>query len=372
MKAIKAKIGNDAGNIRLVDVAKRAEVSVATVSRVMNTPQVVRPDVRQRVNDVIKEMGYTRNAAARALRSQSNRLFGALVPTLNQAIYAAMIDALQRRLSERGYLLVVGQTDFSPETELLHVNALIEHGAEALVLVGHAHSPDLYELLERKKIPFINTYTYSPDSGHPCVGFDNALATRQMADFVMDLGHQDVAVIVGVTKNNDRATERLEGVRQAIEARGMTLNPDYVFESRYTIDGGRHAMRQLLRLERPPTGADRLGCAGLRGFGGMQGARHCRARTGVDCRLRRYGICRPSRSAFDDFAGAGGPDGAECGRLSASLCGQRAALRSGRAGNAAGGAQDHGKAQIDCPPIGFAGRRRAANRKCKRLRNFAW
>jgi len=219
----------------------------------MNTPQVVRPDVRQRVNDVIKEMGYTRNAAARALRSQSNRLFGALVPTLNQAIYAAMIDALQRRLSEKGYLLVVGQTDFSPETELLHVNALIEHGAEALVLVGHAHSPELYQLLERKKIPFINTYTYSPDSGHPCVGFDNALATRQMADFVMDLGHQDVAMIVGITKNNDRATERLEGVRQAIAARGMTLNPDYVFESRYTIDGGRHAMRQLLRLERPPT-----------------------------------------------------------------------------------------------------------------------
>jgi LacI family transcriptional regulator len=253
MKAAKTKTGNDEGNIRLVDVAKRADVSVATVSRVMNTPQVVRPDVRQRVNDVIKEMGYTRNAAARALRSQSNRLFGALVPTLNQAIYAAMIDALQRRLSEKGYLLVVGQTDFSPETELLHVNALIEHGAEALVLVGHAHSPELYQLLERKKIPFINTYTYSPDSGHPCVGFDNALATRQMADFVMDLGHQDVAMIVGITKNNDRATERLEGVRQAIEARGMTLNPDYVFESRYTIDGGRHAMRQLLRLERPPT-----------------------------------------------------------------------------------------------------------------------
>ena len=253
MKAAKTKTGNDEGNIRLVDVAKRADVSVATVSRVMNTPQVVRPDVRQRVNDVIKEMGYTRNAAARALRSQSNRLFGALVPTLNQAIYAAMIDALQRRLSEKGYLLVVGQTDFSPETELLHVNSLIEHGAEALVLVGHAHSPELYQLLERKKIPFINTYTYSPDSGHPCVGFDNALATRQMADFVMDLGHQDVAMIVGITKNNDRATERLEGVRQAIAARGMTLNPDYVFESRYTIDGGRHAMRQLLRLERPPT-----------------------------------------------------------------------------------------------------------------------
>jgi LacI family transcriptional regulator len=327
MKAAKTKTGNDEGNIRLVDVAKRADVSVATVSRVMNTPQVVRPDVRQRVNDVIKEMGYTRNAAARALRSQSNRLFGALVPTLNQAIYAAMIDALQRRLSEKGYLLVVGQTDFSPETELLHVNSLIEHGAEALVLVGHAHSPELYQLLERKKIPFINTYTYSPDSGHPCVGFDNALATRQMADFVMDLGHQDVAMIVGITKNNDRATERLEGVRQAIAARGMTLNPDYVFESRYTIDGGRHAMRQLLRLERPPDRrADRLRCTGFRRAGGMQGARDRGARTGVDCRFRRYGICRPSRSAFDDFAGAGGPDGAECGGLSAGLRGQRTAL----------------------------------------------
>ena len=289
MKSGKAKTGSETGNIRLVDVAKRAEVSVATVSRVMNTPQVVRPDVRQRVNDVIKDMGYTRNAAARALRSQSNRLFGALVPTLNQAIYAAMIDALQRRLSERGYLLVVGQTDFSPETELLHVNALIEHGAEALVLVGHAHSPDLYELLERKKIPFINTYTYSPDSGHPCVGFDNALATRQMADFVMDLGHQDVAVIVGVTKNNDRATERLEGVRQAIAARGLTLNPEYIFESRYTIDGGRHAMRQLLRLQRPPTAV--LTGSDVLAFGAL-----------VECKVQ--GIAVPEQVSivgFDDM-----------------------------------------------------------------------
>ena len=238
---------------RLVDVAKRAQVSVATVSRVLNSPHIVRPDVRQRVTLAIKELGYLRNAAARALRMHSNRLFGALVPTLNHAIYAAMIEALQRRLSERGYLLVVGQTDFSPEAELLHVNALIEHGVEALVLVGEAHSPDFYELVERKQIPFINTYTYQAQADYPCVGFDNRRATIKMADYIMDMGHREIAMIAGICKDNDRATQRLEGVRQAMQARGLTLRPDYVMESRYTIENGRHAMRRLLALPHPPT-----------------------------------------------------------------------------------------------------------------------
>ena len=93
---------------RLVDVAKRAQVSVATVSRVLNSPHIVRPDVRQRVNEAIKELGYLRNAAARALRMHSNRLFGALVPTLNHAIYAAMIEAVQE--TEDGSLVTVKLT----------------------------------------------------------------------------------------------------------------------------------------------------------------------------------------------------------------------------------------------------------------------
>jgi LacI family transcriptional regulator len=238
---------------RLVDVAKRAQVSVATVSRVLNTPHIVRPDVSQRVTDAIKELGYLRNAAARALRMHSNRLFGALVPTLNHAIYAAMIEALQRRLSERGYLLIVAQTDFSPETELLQVNALIEHGVEALVLVGSTHAPDFYDLIRRKQIPFVNTYTYQADAKHPCVGFDNRKATIQMADYIMDMGHRDIAVIVGVCKDNDRATQRVEGVRRAMQARGLTLQTDHIIESRYTIESGRHAMRRLLALSHRPT-----------------------------------------------------------------------------------------------------------------------
>jgi phosphoglucosamine mutase len=90
---------------RLVDVAKRAQVSVATVSRVLNSPHIVRSDVRQRVNEAIKELGYLRNAAARALRMHSNRLFGALVPTLNHAIYAAMIEAVHRYRADIGIAL---------------------------------------------------------------------------------------------------------------------------------------------------------------------------------------------------------------------------------------------------------------------------
>ena len=130
---------------------------------------------------------------------------------------------------------------------------LIERGLEGVVLIGELHRPELYELLNRVRIPYVNTYVYRTDNAHPCVGFDNRLATSEMTEFLLGLGHNVFGVISAVTAGNDRASERVAGVRGALERHGLTLPPEAVYERPYSIASGREGLRYLRSLDPPPT-----------------------------------------------------------------------------------------------------------------------
>ena len=131
------------GVVRLSDLAKRARCSSATVSRVLNTPETVNPEARLRVEAAVRELGYTRDPAARALRSRRTRTIGVIVPTLRQPTYATFIGSLQDALSERGRSLIVTTHEFSLDREAAQAQILAERGIDGLVLVGHTHRPEL-------------------------------------------------------------------------------------------------------------------------------------------------------------------------------------------------------------------------------------
>jgi LacI family transcriptional regulator len=232
--------------VRVSDVADRAGCSTATVSRALNTPALVSRAVRDRVGAAIRDLGYVPNSAARALRAQRTRIIGTVIPTLRHAIYARMVDALQRVLGQHGYSLLVTTSEFDLEQDFEQARLLVERGIDGLVLVGDLHDPRLYELLRDRKLPFVNTYTYRPDTDHPSVGFDNRLATARIADLLVDLGHRDIAMIAGIRRDNDRAIERVEGVAQALAARGLMLRDEHVVEEPYTLEGGRQGLRRVL------------------------------------------------------------------------------------------------------------------------------
>jgi LacI family transcriptional regulator len=243
----------DPSIVRLSDVAKRAGCSAATVSRVLNKPDRVDPAARERVDAAIAELGYLRNGAARALRSRRTRTIGAIIPTLDHAIYAHLLSALQACTSEHGYSLLVTTSGFQIEQELRQARLLVERGAEGIVLVGHTHSAALYTALETNGIPFVNTYTYKPDSPHASVGFDNRAASRQIVDYLIDLGHRDFAIMVGFQKDNDRVKDRVAGVLDAIAARRIVTSPPMVVEEPYSIEGGREGLRRILGTTPGPT-----------------------------------------------------------------------------------------------------------------------
>ena len=144
----------------LGDVARRAGVSAASVSRVLNYPAKVSPEVREHVMRAMGELGYVRDGAARALASRHSLTIGNVVPTLGIGIFAAGVAALQRRLEEFGYQLLVAASDYDEAKEARQVRALIERGVDSIALVGQRHAPEIYQLLRSRKLPYVNTYQF--------------------------------------------------------------------------------------------------------------------------------------------------------------------------------------------------------------------
>jgi LacI family transcriptional regulator len=168
-----------ANTVTVREVAEAARVSMATVSRVLNGNTSVDRALCKRVTAAARRLGYIPHAAARALASQRSRTIGAVIPTLENINFAIGVAALQRRIAEAGYTLLLGSSNYDLKEELRQVKALAAHGVAGMMLVGARHAAGLYELLQAKKIPFVNTWVL--DSGHPCVGFDNREIGRALA-----------------------------------------------------------------------------------------------------------------------------------------------------------------------------------------------
>lgn len=235
------------------DVARLAGVSVATVSRALNNPGRVNEDTAAHVRAIAVDLDYIPYRAAGSLVSKRFKAIGALMPTIDNTIFARALHALQGQLNSYGYSLLVASTHYNSEREVLALQSLIEHGVDAIVLVGAQHHPGVDKLMARTSLPFVNTWVYDPDSAEPCIGLDNRGAMFRVASYLLDLGHRDFAFISGITDHNDRAALRKAGALDALTRNGIHLDPERILEKPYTIAAGRAALRALLALPNPPT-----------------------------------------------------------------------------------------------------------------------
>lgn len=248
---LRDRFHDQGSRVRVTDVAKLARCAPATVSRALNNPEKVSPEKRERIESAMLELGYMRNSAARALRSQRTHMVGVLIPTLDFALYASLVNAANRCFSSAGISTLIATFDYDLEKELLEARLLLERGAEALILIGQNHKPKLYELLKKFDVPFINTYVMDHESRYPNVGFNNAKASASITRHLLQLGHRHMCVISGKTLDNDRTTSRLDGVRSELLKHGITLENNMIEECSYSIENGRIACATLLSRLRP-------------------------------------------------------------------------------------------------------------------------
>lgn len=228
----------------VADVARRSNVSVATVSRAFNEPGIVSEKVRERVLKAARDLGYAPNAAAKALRLQRTHIAGAIVPTLNYAIFASMLNAFQERLSKAGHMLFLATAGFDNRALYEPARQLIERGAEALLIVGRIDDPALSSYLLKRRIPVVTTYSYQAGDPIPSIGFDNYVASRELIDYLLGLGHRHLAMISARADGNDRQEARVKAFRDALAEAGVR-RPPIVVERTHAIADGSSALREI-------------------------------------------------------------------------------------------------------------------------------
>ena len=234
--------------VTINQVAKMAGVSTATVSRALNKPNTVSEAVKKKIERIIKKIGYIPNAGARSLMLKRTGSIGVIVPTLDNAIFAQGLEEFQRQLSQSGYQMLVGSTNYDPEIEYQQMRNLLLQGVEGIAMFGSSQKLELIRLLRTRKLPYIHIGTLDTPLNGYAAGFDNKKAIQLGVEYLVQVGHRNFGMIAGKTENNDRARDRVDGVVELLKRHRIVLKKESIIEVPYQIQDARIALKKLLQI----------------------------------------------------------------------------------------------------------------------------
>jgi DNA-binding LacI/PurR family transcriptional regulator len=231
-------------------VARAAGVSVATVSRVFNAPDLVRLPTREKVERVAVRLGYRPNASAQTLRTQRSKVIGVVLPTLLNPVFAECLEGIAAAAREHGYSIIPVTTSYRLADEEAAVASLASRNIDGMILVvaNPAASPALKKL-QAAKLPYVLAYNRHPR--HPCVSVDQEAAVADVVHRLVACGHRRIGMVSGQLSASDRAQQRHRGFMRGLRECG--LPPGTLLELPFM----EHALRQLttfLQMRGRPTG----------------------------------------------------------------------------------------------------------------------
>jgi DNA-binding LacI/PurR family transcriptional regulator len=239
--------------VTIKDVSREAEVSVATVSNVLNTPDRVAPRTRERVEAVIDQLGYKPNRAAQALQQQRTSSIGYRMPASSDAF---ALEAFLHRMVERAGAAGLDIVLFTPkqgESELQAYREMIRRGAiDGFVLSGTGHGDDPVGYLLEVGFPFVTFGRTDVATEHAWVDVDGRIGVRRGVAHLVEAGHCEVALI-GWPRGSISGGERAAGYRLGLEDAGLDVRDELIVRTETGISQGSAAMLELLRLDDPPT-----------------------------------------------------------------------------------------------------------------------
>lgn len=232
------------------DVADRAGVSTATVSRYYSESKKIRPATAEKIAQAISDLGYVPDLNARALASRKAQIIGAVVPTLQNAIFAEGMDAMQGYLNRHNTTLIIASHGYDPEQEFLQVQRLIAHGISGLMLIGTNRLDKTREIVVQRNLPYCLSWCQREGVPDPQIGFDNFSAAYAMGREILRLGHTNVGVLSGVVDWNDRAEDRTSGLLKCMVDAGYPVPSDSRLETPYDIEKAADAFELLMGVDR--------------------------------------------------------------------------------------------------------------------------
>jgi LacI family repressor for deo operon, udp, cdd, tsx, nupC, and nupG len=235
-------------------VAKRAGVSAATVSRVLSRPSLVAKATQKKVLAAVERLGFSPNAAAKSLRSLRSNKLVVTVPDISNPFFALILQGIEDAAQQAGYAVLVGDTQHQSGREARYVAMLNQKEADGLIFLGHRLPPEAAAVIRAaapRCAPVVNGCEFSPELGVPSVHIDNEKAAGEAMDYLYRLGHRRIGVVTGPLVS-PLSRDRLKGVTRTARTYRARAGCTVV-QGDFSIESGAVAAERLLARRDAPT-----------------------------------------------------------------------------------------------------------------------
>jgi LacI family repressor for deo operon, udp, cdd, tsx, nupC, and nupG len=222
-------------------VARSAGVSVATVSRALEKPEMVAETTRQRVLRAIEQLGYRPNMQARMLRTARSHVIVALVPDIANPFFSEVIRGIERVAHQHRYSVLLGDTQYNPAREQAYADLIGTKQADGLITL----LPHVPKIAAALPLPIVNACEYVTDRAITSVYVDNEAAAAEATRYLITLGHRDVAFITGPMRS-PISVDRDRGYAAALSAADIARKPELTVRGDFSVESGVRAVETLL------------------------------------------------------------------------------------------------------------------------------
>ncbi|NTW72399.1 MAG: LacI family transcriptional regulator [Eubacteriaceae bacterium] len=239
-------------NVKIKDVAREANVSVATVSRVLNNIPLVNDETKKRVVDAIERTGYKPNAIARSLKMQKTNTFGIMIPDISKSYYTQVVRGVEDVCNIYDYNIILCNTDSEPAKEEKYFDVFIEKQCDGILFIGKGLNQGLINKIESTRVPVVLGAVSDSMGRFNGVAINNEQAAYDITKYLIECGHTSIAFFTDEDESSFVAQERKKGFLRALKKYEVKENPIYELKGKYSIKGGYDLMEELLtNLERP-------------------------------------------------------------------------------------------------------------------------
>lgn len=271
--------------MNIKEVAKKAGVSVATVSRVLNHPDSVAPATKERILQVINEVEYTPNWFARGLNFNKTNTIALLIPNILNPSYMEIAKGVEDVAHQKGYTTLLCNGENALEKEREYIDSLIKRRVDGIVLVSSLLENKDVEAIKKQGTPVVLIGENRDVSEVPIVRIDCQNAAYKAVRHLLDIGYKDIAIIHGRTPEKENL-RKIEGYRQALSEEGILEVNEFIIQAENIVEGGYLAAKKLVELTKRPRAI--FASSDLIAFGAMDA-------------MKDYGLCVPDDIAIVGF-----------------------------------------------------------------------
>lgn len=239
--------------VRIKDIAKEAGVSVTTVSRVLNNEKYVKDEVRERVQMVIDEMGYTPSSIARSLVLKRTNIIGVIVPDITNSFSSTIISSIEECANQNNFNIMVCNIAESPEKELNYLNIIKEMRMDGVIITNEKITPNIKNALYSIDVPVVFVSVKPDELLFTSITVNNYQASYDATNYLINKGHKKIAFIGGDLRDITSGKERYKGYRKALEHNDLDVNEEYIKFGNYKMQDGYNYMEEILKCSILPT-----------------------------------------------------------------------------------------------------------------------